>query len=406
MNTDLSTTPPTTFQTEIGPDGTLLPEFGATFGEPFSRTLDLSTWHAGEGLLGEQVQLEAEIAQAARQEHELVAWVRRNWYPMIGTSAGEPACAGVFRISPESLHEIHCGLLFNGSVEACGSMSVVHDTLPLNITQIGVCLVTYNGRQNSWAHRLFRRDLRARSHDTMSDVESMLRRRQQAATGDAGEAALSELARRGITAYASHAVLKDHSRATWRMGEGSPAPFELLSGLWTSSVENLRRGLDLINWYVTYGRFVFVMRRTRHRHLLMLGQALKAGEYVIVQTLEDDVRRLIDRGHYRDESGVRPAMEEFYKETARRIVLGLFRVWDGAPPYLFYAQAEHAHVAAHIAMADAMVQQTRGFPMLLDLASTVCRATFGIDSLIPTVETAYAMAGDALRWVDLRGGPA
>jgi len=44
-------------------------------------------------------------------------------------------------------------------VEACDGTCSVHDTLPLTITQIGVCLVSYLGEQGAWGHRLFRRDL-------------------------------------------------------------------------------------------------------------------------------------------------------------------------------------------------------------------------------------------------------
>lgn len=41
-------------------------------------------------------------------------------------------------------------LLFNGAVEACDGTSVEHGTLPVTITQIGVCLVSYQGDQGSW----------------------------------------------------------------------------------------------------------------------------------------------------------------------------------------------------------------------------------------------------------------
>lgn len=382
----------------------LLPEFRATYGEPFARTLDLSTWREGEGLLEGLAHLEHEIADAAQVESNLSRRVRRDWFPELATLHGAPPNAGVYRAEPENLHRVHCGLLFNGGVEACNSISVVHDTLPLSITQIGVCLVSYDGRQNSWAHRLFRRDLRARTGDDLGDLETMLTRRKLSSDGEGGEAALSELARRGVAAYAERAALLEFSSAAWRMGIGSPAPFELMSGLWASSADNLRLSLALIESYVSFGRFVFVPHANRRKHYLMLGQALRPGEYLILQSLRDDVRRLIQRGHYRDESGVRPEMERFCEETAPRIVAGLFRVWEGAPPCIFYAHVDHAHAAAHVAMADAMLQQTRGFPMLIDLAGAVCRASFGVDSLVPTAETAYAMAGDALRWVNLRGG--
>jgi hypothetical protein len=83
-------------------------------------------------------------------------------------------------------------------------------------------------------------------------------------------------------------------------------------------------------------------------------------------------------------------------------VVGLFRVWEAAPPYLFYAHIDRAEMAVHIAMADSMLQEHRGFPMLIDLADTVCKTTFGVDSFIPSVQTAYAEADQPFRFLGER----
>ena len=107
----------------------------------------------------------------------------------------------------------------------------VHDTLPLTITQIGVCLVSYRGDQGSWVHRLFRRDLRGAA-------ATRSRRRWSCSSAGGGAAAgqpsrrdrLSDLARRGIMAYAERAVLLDRRRRLWRMGHGNPTPYELVTG--------------------------------------------------------------------------------------------------------------------------------------------------------------------------------
>jgi hypothetical protein len=95
-------------------------------------------------------------------------------------------------------------------------------------------------------------------------------------------------------------------------------------------------------------------------------------------------------------------MQEFCNRVAPYIVVGLYRVWEGSPPYLFYAHIDHAEMAAHIAMADSVLQEHRGFPMLIDLADTVCRTTFGLDSFIPSVQTAYTDAGHPFRYLSER----
>jgi hypothetical protein len=66
---------------------------------------------------------------------------------------------------------------------------------------------------------------------------------------------------------------------------------------------------------------------------------------------------------------------------------------DEAPPQVFYAHADHAHEAALIAIADSVLQEHRGFPMLIDLADTVCGSTFGADSFGALTELAYVEAG-------------
>jgi hypothetical protein len=59
-------------------------------------------------------------------------------------------------------------------------------------------------------------------------------------------------------------------------------------------------------------------------------------------------------------------------------------------------------MAAHIAMADSLLQEHRGFPMLIDLADTVCRTTFGFDTLMPTVQATYAESGEPFTYLGER----
>jgi hypothetical protein len=375
-----------------------LPEFEAAFGEPFQKTLDLKTWTQGENLAESYNRLEQEIAEALAKEDRYRKVVRERVFSQLKDSPGAPKNAGIYQANRKDLERVHSGLLFNGGVEAADGISIVHDTIPLTITQIGVCLVSYNGQQGAWAHRLFRRDLRTQIADPVEEVLTILQRRERRESQGFGGEVLSELARRGIMAFAERAILKDKSNAIWRMGHGSPAPYELLTGLWSSQANRIKLSLDLIEWFSNYGRFVFVPSAPRKRHWLMIGNALNPLEFAILQTLQPDIRHMIDSGGYRDESGVRPAMEKFYAEVAPMIVVGLYRVWEAAPPYLFYAHVDHADIAAHIAMADSILQEHRGFPMLIDLADTVCKTTFGVDSFLPSIQTAYTEAGQPFRY--------
>lgn len=379
-----------------------IPEFENAFGEPFRQTLDMNTWTLGEDLLETYGRIEQEVAEALDREKGYRQIIREEVFSRIRETPGAPKNAGCYQAKRSDLERIHRGLLFNGGVEACDGISVVHDTIPLTITQIGVCLVSYNGNQGTWAHRLFRRDLRSRLQDPVEEVLTVLQRRERREAQGVGEETISELARRGIMTYAERALLKDKSQAPWRMGHGSPIPFELITGLWASQRDRIRQSLDMIEWYVGFKRFVFVPSAPAKRHLLMMGDALNPLEFAVVDTLQPEVRRRIDSGGYRSASAVLQEMERFCEEVAPNIVVGIYRAWEASPPHLFYAHVDCAEMAAHIVMADSILQEHRGFPMLIDLADTVCSTSFGVDSLIPTVQTAYARSGEPFRYLGER----
>ena len=295
-------------------------EFAAAYDEKFTDTLDLDTWTVGEDLAAAYGRLEQEVAGALKKEDEYREQVRKVVFQKLRDLRGTsdvPKNAGVWQARASDLERIHTGLLFNGGVEACDGTSVVHDTLPLTITQIGVCLVSYNGQQGSWAHRLFRRDLRAKVADPLEEVLSVLERREKReGQGQESEESLSAHARRGIMAYAERAILREKSKAPWRMGHGSPAPHDLFRGLWSSQRERIKIALDLIRWYaLEHKRFIFVPSAPRKRHWLMIGNALRPLEFAIIQTLKPEIDHRIRTGHYRDESGVPKELEKFSDEV-------------------------------------------------------------------------------------------
>ncbi len=182
------------------------------------------------------------------------------------------------------------------------------------------------------------------------------------------------------------------------MGHGSPAPHELLSGLWASNPDRIQVSLDLITSLVAgHKRFIFVPSAPARRDLLHIGDALRPLEFLILRTLELEIGRLVDSHNY--SRSVRTKLEQFKAEIAPQIVVGLYRAGAAAPPYLFYAHVDHALEAAHIALADSVLQEHRGFPMLIDLADTVCSATFDTSSFMSSVQLAYTDVGQPLRFL-------
>lgn len=376
-------------------------EFETAFGEPLVQALDLDTWQPGENLAALYGRLEEEIEQAVRQENRIRERIRQEVFPRLRTRVGAPPDAGVYEARVEDVERIHRGLLFNGAVEACDGTSVVHDTLPVTIAQIGVCLVSYQGDQGSWVQRLYRRDLRVRGLDPVEEALEVLERRQRRAGFDmtSHRDTLSDLGRRGIMTYAERAVLLHKSDATWRMGHGQPAPYELLTG--SGSMELLAASLEVLRALILdHQRFVFIPSAPAERMLLTIGNALYPLEFAIVDTMTSSMQRIVDTGHY--DRRYQGMVQRFVEEAGEKIVLGVYRASAMAPAQLFYAHIEHAREAALIALADSALQGHRGFPMLIDLADTVCRATFGTDSFTASTQLAYVEAGEPFRYLTER----
>ncbi len=369
-------------------------DFEQAYREPLSKILDHTTWNQGDDLAEAYERMEREITNALNEESRYHEQARRTLLKNIGTAPGTPHNAGVYQVKTEQLEKIHTSLLFNGGVEACDGTYVIHDTLPLTITQIGVSLVKYNGQHNSWVQRLFRRDLQSKMSDPIDELATLLEnRKQRAAQGQDGDK-LSELASRGIMAFMERKILQQASDAPWRMMHGSPAPYEILTGRWASDSKKIAKSLELIEWYaLEHKRFISIPSAPRKLDWLTLGYALKPMEFAIVHTIQPEIEHLLETGGYRNASGVRPAMERFARDVAPNIVIGVYRVSAYAPPHLFYAQIDFAEKAAHIAMADSMLQEHRSFPMLIDLADRLCAVNFGASSFVSTVQMAYAKAG-------------
>jgi hypothetical protein len=378
-------------------------EFEAAFGESLAHTLDLDTWELGENLAALYERLEKEVEDAVGQENRIRERIRKEVFPRLRDRAAAPRGAGVYQASVHEVEKVHKGLLFNGQVEACDGTSVVNETLPIGIAQIGVCLASYQGDRGSWVHRMFRRDLRVGGLDPVDEALEVLERRREQSSfeGSNRRGALSELARRGIMAYAERAVLLHKSQAPWRMGPGSPAPYELLTG--SGMKDLLASSLDLMDRLITgHKRFVFVPS-SANSMFLTIGNALRPLEFAVIDTMQDVITRIVRRGHYRGEwADLVDRVEEFGNDVGSKVAIGVYRASAMAPAQAYYAHIDHVHEAALIALADSAMQEQRGFPMLIDLAHTICSANFGGDTIKDLTKLAYVEVGEPYRYLGER----
>lgn len=379
-------------------------EFRSVFNEDLETILDIGKWRQGENLGEVYERISREIEQSLKDEARVTETIRKELFSEIRNASDIPDLAGVYRLPPARIEDAHKNVLFNGLVEACDGTVASVDTIPITITQISVCLVSYSGQQGSWTQRLFQRDFRGSGQNLLDEMYSLLEARKKRAAVDieSGADSLSMLARRAVMTYAERAILLDHSATPWRMGQGNPAPYELLIG--SGRPEMVRTSIPVLRRLVDHEKFIFVPSTIKDRLLLTLGQSLRPMEYLIYDSAKHNLKKLTDRGHYRGEGweDVKEIVDAYIEDCGPKIVIGMYRVARHSPPQVFYAHRDHVHEAALIAMADSVMQEHRGFPMLLDLADHACRAVFGIDIFMGVTQLAFSSVGEPFRFMSER----
>lgn len=382
--------------------------FQECFGESLQHTLDLMSWRQGVDMVREYARINEEVQKAVAFETEQESLVREHVFPKIGYQQDDPPEMGFYQdLTTDDIAEIHRGLLFNGGVACCDGTTQYHETLALTIHQIGVCLVTYTGNQGSWSTRLFRRDLRENKGDPIELLHTWLERRAKRAGLNQPDRSdgLSELAQRAVMSYAEARVLLEmpEPQAIWRLGHGSPAPYQLLAGagnpdMAIESMKVLRRLID------GHRKFVYVASEPGDRDLLTFGQALRPLEYLVLSTLDERINEFVKNITFGgkptvddrwDGQSLRPEewVRRFRDQVASQVVVGVYRASSLAPPQVFYAHRDHYRLAAAIAIADSVLLPDRGFPMLIDLADRTCHSVYAGGSLREMTDAAYARCG-------------
>ena len=387
------------------PEGTIIPtdEIERALDEPFSHTLDVASWDRDMTQAALE-KLETQIGEAVEQEHEIVRVVRREIFPHIAGDEGAPQSAGVYQATLDDIDRAQRNVLFNVGVTAVDGTVKTHDTLPLTITQIGVSMVSYAGEQGAWTHRVFRRELRAKGPDVSRDevLDALMRRRGRGGLGQPDktrkEGRISELLGRGLMTYAERVVLADQAETPWRMGHGTLAPYELLTG--SGSMALLEAAMGALQRLVEHRRFVFVPSADGDRLLLTLGMALRPLEYAVVYDDRDRMYAVVENGHYSKDYKDKAAA--FVNKVGPRIVVGVYRTYADVPAQVFYAHEDFAHEAAVIAMADSVLQSHRGFPTLIDVADIACKTYTGMDAFTPAIQAGYSRSGSPLLFLPER----
>ncbi len=106
--------------------------------------------------------------------------------------------------------------------------------------------VSYNADEESWAHRIFKRDIRVQpGADMVEETLKLLKRRSPDADGKDKPRRVTEMMRRGVMTFMERQVMADALRSPWRMGHGNPLAYELLTG--AGSNELIRLSIPVLS---------------------------------------------------------------------------------------------------------------------------------------------------------------
>jgi len=279
-------------------------------------------------------------------------------------------------------------------VTAVDGASTGHDSLVATLVSVGVSAVRYDGDLNTWRTTFLRHDYNLQGGETVEGLRDVLNRRGARSSEGPGAGGkrdkLTYLLRRGFMAAAERKTLLEKATSVWRLGHGTPAPLELLTG--SGSMALIDEMLPVLeDLLLKEKHWIFIPDTLSNRALATLANALDPGQVAILQKGRVLLDVMVESGTL--DIGYKRRVQAFAARAGEATVVGGFRATRYDPGQLFVAHAENALPAGILALADAALQPHRGFPLLLDLAATSAKVGLGIEAFQGIVESAYAKAG-------------
>jgi hypothetical protein len=364
--------------------------------------LNISSWTTGERMSELEERLEREVSVAMAHEAEMAPKVIEILKNNIKGAVDASRESGIYSVTPDQISAACRNVLFNGLVEACDGTRVAYDTLPITVIQIGLCMTSYldDGNPTSIGHRLYRHDLIRKNGNPAEEVLAFIeqRSRRSRPNDDGQHRDISDMMVRAIMAYGERALLTERSKRPWRMGHGSPMPYEMMMG--SGSVQIIKSSLDLLpKLLVEHKKFLFVPSQMSDAAIKTIANALRPLQYAVLRNTRDVIAAYLRdsfRGAYRE---FRTHLEQFQEEVASKVLIGVYKASAFSPGNIFYAHEDHVHEAALIAMADSALQEHRGFPNLIDIADRLCRGTFEPSGIAASVNAIFAEKGEPFRYL-------
>lgn len=307
---------------------------------------------------------DAELARELREKHlpDLVASGRiKRWE----------------RADDEYINDLREKMLYSGRVYATDGTLAKYETLSMVGAQIGISRVNYQGDTGQIVTNLMQWGKEVPRPATAADIRNAIESRGKTLTDK-----LPNVFLQALMLYKERQVLLDCPHEAFKLIHGPVFPFEMLTGAGKQHI--LKPCLDLIGALIDDGNYASIISHVSpdDRPLIVLGRALHAGEYIVLDTGTDLLNQFEANAHYTDtripyygDRSQRQVFTEFKEMYGARVVRGVLRAHWMSPPFMFYCNASNIEKSVHLLLADAS-HTPRGFPLLIDMADLTCAGLF------------------------------
>ncbi len=162
----------------------------------------------------------------------------------------------------------------------------------------------------------------------------------------------------------------------YKMIQGDIFPYELKTG--QGRLRGLNACLTLGRKILNTDNVVAAQTTSTDPAYRLIGNALEPGEYIEIHDYYEELSSFLlgDGDDFSVPARFNPsdkeAFELFISDAKNKFSVGIFKGIKSNRPYVFYAPKKNLETMVSLLFADSSFQPTRGFPLLLDYADTIC----------------------------------
>jgi len=233
-----------------------------------------------------------------------------------------------------------------------------HSTYPMLSgirCRIGVAATSYKNKRTDGVVFVSEQHL----HPPETTVLDILKNRKPA------NRLISNMLIRAIMFYMERKVGLDREEE-WVMFNGPVIPYELRTGI--GRLRALEPCLALCERALDRKTIVGVIATSTEPEIVSLGLALNQGEYIKLRSFKEDLEEYLPAAHFNSVDEAR--FRRFIETHGDALDVGIYKA--GQRAYIFHGHRDCFDEAAAIVMRDSMFQQSRGYPLLIDYADSLC----------------------------------